>query len=214
MVTITHSGENIFRLNQILNAAQKHFGMYGLDKTTMREIASDLNISKGALYYYFSDKEQLYKAVVEKEQDEFLQLITEKLSIMSDPEEMLLEYIGIRMAHFRTMLNLSRFRMEDYCNLKPIMGDIWVQFVAKEVEIIEHILSLGIKNNLFFIEQPNDVAQMFLDLLKGLRKNELQNKELFYLDQKEYDVLVNKSHAFTLIFIKGLKYKENKVIID
>lgn len=208
MVTITHSGENLFRLNQILNAAQKHFGLYGLEKSTMREIASDLNISKGALYYYFSDKEQLYKAVVEKEQDEFIQLIKEKLSIMNDPAEMLLEYIDIRMMHFRTMLNLSRFRLEDYRNLKPVLGDIWIQFIAKEVEFVEQIFTIGIKNNLFFIENPHEVAQLFLDLLRGLRKNELHNKELFYLDQKEYNILVSKTRAFSIIFIKGLKNKE------
>jgi AcrR family transcriptional regulator len=209
MVSITHSGENILRLNQILNAAQKHFGRYGLEKSTMREIASDLNISKGALYYYFSDKEQLYKAVVEKEQEEFIHLLNEKLSLMSDPKEMLLEYIEIRMGHFRTMLNLSRFRLEEMGNLKPLMGDTWCQFHAKEVEIIEQIINNGINNNLFFIEQPHEVAELFLDLLKGLRKNEFQNKELFYLDQTEYAGLVSKTIAFVEIFIKGLKYKDN-----
>jgi AcrR family transcriptional regulator len=209
MVSITHSGENILRLNQILNAAQKHFGRYGLEKSTMREIASDLNISKGALYYYFSDKEQLYKAVVEKEQEEFIHLLNEKLSLMSDPKEMLLEYIEIRMGHFRTMLNLSRFRLEEMGNLKPLMGDTWCQFHAKEVEIIEQIINNGINNNLFFIERPHEVAELFLDLLKGLRKNEFQNKELFYLDQTEYAGLVSKTIAFVEIFIKGLKYKDN-----
>jgi AcrR family transcriptional regulator len=209
MVSITHSGENIFRLNQILTAAQKHFGMYGLEKSTMREIASDLNISKGALYYYFSDKEQLYKAVVEKEKDEFFQLVTEKLSLMSDPKEMLLEYIEIRMNHFRMVLNLSRFRMEDFSNLKPLIGDTWIQFQAKEVEIIEQILNLGIQKEQFFIDQPHEVAELLLDLLKGLRKNELHNKELFYLDQNEYSGLVKKTNDFVHIFIKGLKYKEN-----
>jgi AcrR family transcriptional regulator len=209
MVSITHSGENIFRLNQILNAAQKHFGMYGIEKSTMREIASDLNISKGALYYYFSDKEQLYKAVVEKEQDEFIQMLTEKLSFMSDPQAMLLEYIKIRMNHFRAMLNLSRFRLEDFKTLKPLMSDTFIKFLAKEVEIIEQILNIGIKQNQFFIEQPHEVAELFLDLLKGLRHNQLHNKELFYLDQKEYDLLVEKTTAFIKIFIKGLKYKEN-----
>ena len=209
MVSITHSGENIFRLNQILNAAQKHFGRYGLEKSTMREIASDLNISKGALYYYFSDKEQLYKAVVEKEQEEFIQLLTEKLSLMSDPKEMLLEYIAIRMRHFRTMLNLSRFRLEDFTTLKPLIGDTWVKIQTKEVEIIEQILNVGITNNVFFIERPHEVAELFLDLLKGLRKNEFHNKELFYLDQDEYTGLVTKTTMFVQIFIKGLKYKEN-----
>ena len=209
MVTITHSGENIFRLNQILNAAQKHFAMYGLEKSTMREIASDLSISKGALYYYFSDKEQLYKAVVEKEQEEFIQLLTEKLSLMSDPKAMLLEYIEIRMKYFRNMLNLSRFRLQDYRNLKPLIGDTWIQFQTKEVEIIEQILNVGIKQSMFFIEQPHEVAQLFLDILKGLRKNELHEKELFYLNQDEYSELVKKTFDFVNIFIKGLKNKEN-----
>ena len=209
MVTITHSGENIFRLNQILSAAQKHFAMYGLEKSTMREIASDLNISKGALYYYFSDKEQLYKAVVEKEQEEFIHLLTEKLSLMSDPKTMLLVYIEIRMKYFRNMLNLSRFRLQDFRNLKPLIGDTWIQFQTKEVEIIEQILNVGIKQNIFFIEQPHEVAQLFLDILKGLRKNELHEKELFYLDQDEYIELVKKTFDFVNIFIKGLKNKEN-----
>jgi AcrR family transcriptional regulator len=209
MVSITHSGENIFRLNQILSAAQKHFGKYGLEKSTMREIASDLNISKGALYYYFSDKEQLYKAVVEKEMDEFFLLISEKVSAMDDPEEMLLEYLEIRMNHFRTVLNLSRFRLEDFCNLKPLMSNAWIQFQAKEVDIIEQILNLGIQKKLFYIDQPHEVAELFLDMLRGVRKNELHDKELFYLDQNEYSGLVRKINDILNIFIKGLKYKEN-----
>jgi len=209
MVSITHSGENIFRLNQILSTAQKHFALYGLEKATMREIASDLNISKGALYYYFSDKEQLYKAVVEKEQEEFIQLLTEKLSLMSDPGEMIHEYIEIRMKYFRKMLNLSRFRLQDFRSLKPLIGDTWIQFQTKEVGIIEQILNVGINQNIFFIEKPHDVAQLFLDILKGLRKNELHEKELFYLNETEYSGLVNRTFEFVKIFIKGLKHKEN-----
>ena len=209
MVSITHSGENIFRLNQILISAQKHFAMYGLEKSTMREIASDLNISKGALYYYFSDKEQLYKAVVEKEHKEFIELLTEKLSQMSDPSKMLLEYIEIRMKYFRNMLNLSRFRLQDFRNLKPLIGDTWIQFQSKEVEIIEQILHEGIRQNIFFIEIPHDVARLFLDILKGLRKNEFHEKELFYLNEDEYSGLVTRTFGFVKIFIKGLKNKEN-----
>ena len=55
----------------IIEAAQKRFGLYGVEKTSMREIANDLKLSKASLYYYFPDKESLYKAVVEKEQKEF-----------------------------------------------------------------------------------------------------------------------------------------------
>ncbi|MFY0253256.1 TetR/AcrR family transcriptional regulator [Chitinophaga sp. 30R24] len=60
----------------ILEAALKRFKRYGLSKTTMEEIARDLEISKGSLYYYFSDKESIYIAVVER-------MITDCFSNMS-----------------------------------------------------------------------------------------------------------------------------------
>ncbi|MGI8637960.1 MAG: TetR/AcrR family transcriptional regulator, partial [Segetibacter sp.] len=35
----------------IIQAAQKRFSHFGVDKTTMNEIADDLSISKASLYY-------------------------------------------------------------------------------------------------------------------------------------------------------------------
>ena len=67
------------KMQQIIDVAQKRFGVYGLEKTSMREIAEDLNLSKASLYYYFPDKESLYRAVVEKEQDEFIAKISENI---------------------------------------------------------------------------------------------------------------------------------------
>lgn len=50
----------------ILEAALRRFKRYGLSKTTMEEIARDLEMSKGSLYYYYSDKDSIYVAVVER----------------------------------------------------------------------------------------------------------------------------------------------------
>lgn len=208
MVSITHNGENCLRLSSILNAAQKRFGLYGVEKTSMREIAEDLNISKGALYYYFSDKEHLLIAVVEKEQQEFMDLFQNKIRTMEDPEEILFEYVRVRSEHFRSLLNLSRFRLNDFWALKPIMESTWHSFHAKEVEIIESIFMLGIKKQLFRMENANEVAELFLTLLKGLRHSEIKHKEFLLLNQSEYERLLYKTDLFITIFINGLKYKK------
>src|ERR1051325_6834770 len=50
----------------ILEAEQKRFSHFGVDKTTMNEIADDLALSKASLYYYFPDKLSLYAAVLKK----------------------------------------------------------------------------------------------------------------------------------------------------
>ncbi len=71
MVEIS-SGTDNNKVNSILDAAMKRFGYYGLAKTTMSEIASDVGLSKASLYYYFADKDALFRAVVKREQDGFL----------------------------------------------------------------------------------------------------------------------------------------------
>ena len=53
----------------------------------MREIADDLKLSKASLYYYFPDKESLYSAVVEKEQDEFIAKISECITREEEPDK-------------------------------------------------------------------------------------------------------------------------------
>ena len=91
------SGKSI-KVQLIIEVAQKRFGLYGVEKTSMREIADDLKLSKASLYYYFPDKESLYKAVVEKEQNEFLDRISEKILNIREPELLLREYVSIHVS--------------------------------------------------------------------------------------------------------------------
>ena len=205
MVHIIHSGENLVKMNEILDIAQARFGMYGMDKTTMKEIASDLGMSKGSLYYYFPDKESLYRAVVEKEQNVFIQNIEKDLTEIELPEEMLKVYVNTRLKYFRRLLNLSRFRYDEILGIKSIMGDLMVEFQTKQVNIIENILQKGIVKGCFQIEHTNETAKLFIDLLIGLGNSILRRKNVFYLDNEEYEVLTDKTGRFTEIFIKGLK---------
>jgi AcrR family transcriptional regulator len=209
VVSILHSGENIEKINAIIEAARKRFGLYGLQKTTMREIASDMNISKGLLYYYFPDKEDLYKAVIEKEQDEFIHLITEKIKLIDDPVEMLREYVKVRLDYFREVLNWNRFNYEEFKGLKPIMSNVWKQFHARETEIIRDMLLKGKEKGTFKIDNTDETAVLFLDILKGLRATLMSKKEFFYLEEVEYEMLVKKINMFTTIFINGLRYKSD-----
>lgn len=198
--------ENTEKVDLIIDAAQKRFGAFGLMKTTMQEIASDLSMSKGILYYYFPDKEHLYKAVVEKEQNEFIKKFGKKLEKISDPEVMLTEYVEIRLSYFKTLINLNRLSFEASSNINNVLGDIWVEFRKKEVDIVKSILNKGIDQKVFKLSDVDETASIFVDLLKGLRMVELHKKRIFYIDEDEYKVLKKKMKIFTELFIKGLKY--------
>lgn len=54
------------RTNEIIDSAEKFFFKKGFTKTTMDEIAAELELTKPALYRYFTNKEDLFFAVVHR----------------------------------------------------------------------------------------------------------------------------------------------------
>jgi len=206
MITVPHSSDNPEKIKLIIESAQKRFGVFGLMKTTMREIASDLNMSKGLLYYYFPDKEHLYIAVIEKEQNEFLKILEDNIDNNPDPEENLKDYVNLRMSYFKSLLNLNRLSFDASTEIKSIMGDVWIKFRNKEIEIIKKVIKKGANKGIFNVSAVDKSAELFVDLLKGLRNMEINKKRIFFIDDIEYDTLSTKSNDFVEIFIKGLKY--------
>jgi len=202
----TMLSERVLREKLILSAAQKRFGLFGVEKTSMREIADDLNLSKASLYYYFPDKESLYKAVLEQEQSEFVRRILERITSINEADLLLHEYANARLSYFRTLLNLSRLRLQVYSDLRPVLKNTIQVFREKEKEIIIRIIEKGIEDGLFFYDDSERAASLFLDMLKGLRMTILNEKISLVLDQQEYDMVLEKTNAITDIFIRGLKY--------
>jgi len=206
MVQITHGGENIEKISDILAAAQKRFGKYGLEKTSVSEIAADLNMSKGSIYYYFPDKESLYKAVIEKEHGEFLQKVKDQIQDMDNPVEMVQAYLKVNLQYFRILLNLSRVRFTDLV-YNPIIKEIIEVFRKREVELLCGIIMKGSEKRVFNVSNPEEMANLYLDLLKGLRKIIIGKNEIFYLENEEYELMVQRVNLFSDIFIKGLMYR-------
>jgi len=205
MVYIKHSGENQERIQEILNAAQKRFAIYGLEKTTMSEIAADLNLSKGSLYYYFPDKEQLYKAVIESEHNEFIESVQQNISSMTDPTEMVMEFIRVNFVYYRKMMNLSRLRVSEIDRLKPCIKELIQENRRQEGEVLTGIFQKGIEMGHLAMSNPEEVAYLFIDVVKGLRREMIQRKEVFYLEENEYNELYNRVILLAEIYIKGLK---------
>jgi AcrR family transcriptional regulator len=192
-----------------LEVAQKWFGKFGLNKTSMSEIADDLGISKASLYYYFPDKESLYRAVVQKEQGEFIQRISEKLVSISEPENLLMEYVRARFSYFRSLLNLGRLKFEEYASIKPVFRESILLFKETEQEIIRKILEKGMQEGVFSAGDPAKTASLFLDLLKGLRISLLDEKNTLFIEDEEFQSLLEKTMTFTSIFINGIKSAES-----
>jgi TetR/AcrR family transcriptional regulator, repressor for uid operon len=75
---------------KIVDAALVTFSKYGYDKTRMDDIAEAAKVSKGKLYLYFKNKEELFYAISERNVKELKEqlstLFTKKENLISDTE--------------------------------------------------------------------------------------------------------------------------------
>jgi len=64
---MAEEAEDSAKRRQILEGARVIFRVLGFDAASMGEIAKAAGVSKGTLYVYFKDKDELFQAIVEKE---------------------------------------------------------------------------------------------------------------------------------------------------
>ena len=210
METDAPVGEPERRVDFILKAAQKRLGLYGYEKTTMQEIATDIAMSKASLYYYFPDKESLFKAVIENEQKEYYLLLERRIAELNEADEMIMELVEIRHSLFRKFLNLSKFRLSDNHTFKPLLKDLYNRMREIETEILTTIFNKGKQSGIFQFENASDLALLFSDLLQGIRIMEMKRLNQSELTLESNDHLIKMLREATTLFINGLKY--NKIV--
>ena len=61
------AGQDPTKRAQILDGAKRCFMQVGFEAASMNEITSEAGVSKGTLYVYFKDKEDLFKELIDRE---------------------------------------------------------------------------------------------------------------------------------------------------
>ncbi|AJE85305.1 MULTISPECIES: TetR/AcrR family transcriptional regulator [Streptomyces] len=77
--------------HQLLAAARKLFARDGYTPTSLDAICEAAEVTKGAFYHHFKNKEQLFRAVYEREQHDLSSAIAQKYSHYNDPWEALFQ---------------------------------------------------------------------------------------------------------------------------
>jgi AcrR family transcriptional regulator len=75
------------KLDFILDAAKKMFGRYGVEKTSMDEIARMARVAKATIYNYFGSKDRVYMEVLRREVHEIVAGISSSAEKKVHPTE-------------------------------------------------------------------------------------------------------------------------------
>ena len=157
------------RESLILAAARKRFAYYGFSKVTMDEIASDVGLAKPSLYYYFPTKENLFRAVIGHEQEEFTRDIELMLKKEASAGHKLKVYVEMRIRLFRELVNLSALGAQSWSEVSSLFGDLFKNFEEQELKLLHTVLLAGKASGELEIANPAQTARLILKMLHGLR---------------------------------------------
>lgn len=191
----------------IIEGAIKRFIHYGINKTTMNEIADDLSVSKPSLYYYFPDKNSLVFGVIDKIFSDYFEIIErDKLTEMSI-QERLTGFIEVKHRFFQKyyMLHLSGGSPDSSLNSDELRQH-FMKMKLKNENFHADIFKAAMDRGELALADPNKIAELYLDSLAGITSLCILhgNKELFP-SKKEMKAMLDKQINLSNIFLKGLK---------
>lgn len=191
---------------QIIEGAIKRFSHFGINKTTMNDIADDLSVSKPSLYYYFPDKKSLIVGVIDKVFKDYFDMLNKNLNENDNLETTLFGSIDVRNSFFEKyfMLKISE-------GVPDLLWDDDVKekldsLKEKEINLFATIFSGAQQRGEIQQNDMRHLASLYLESLMGLTNMCVMAEHKKIMPEKKMlKEVANKQKALSAIFARGLK---------
>jgi AcrR family transcriptional regulator len=193
---------------EILRAASLCFAKYGYDKTTMDDIGKSIGLNKASLYYYYKNKESIYKEVILLETDDYIKILREKIGSISDCCDKIITYLIERFKYFKEKIILHKLSIEESFDIKKMCMEFIGMLYEKEIDFLSEIIEDCIKNKTFKECDTKKIADMLLSFSNGLKMKHIKCSDAFNTREIDYNALEEEIKYFIPIIIDNFKLKE------
>ena len=157
--------------NQILDVTQRLIYSKGYEQMAIQDILDELQISKGAFYHYYDSKPALLEALIERMQQEALQVLA---PIVHDPQlsalDKLQRYFDTavqwKTARKAFMIDLLHVWYADHNAI--VRQKIWATMSKRSMPLLAEIFHQGIREGVLDIPFPDQFGAVFLALIMSL----------------------------------------------
>ncbi|RAP54609.1 MAG: hypothetical protein BZ137_01360 [Methanosphaera sp. rholeuAM130] len=152
------------RKKEIINGAIKVFIRKGYDKTTITDIANELNISQGLCYRYFDSKEDIYDACL----DEYsTQIVNSNLELFNNNDLSFKEkitYISKFIEEYKQpeQENEEMYKLFHNPNNQKMHDELMIKIASKLIPYIKDELKTAKENGEISISDTDAFAYFFV----------------------------------------------------
>ena len=151
---------------QLLNAARAVVARFGYRKSTLEDIAAEAGVSRATLYYYFPNKEEVFRALIVHEIERFQSVLLEAVDPDAPADERLMSFVRARFRHLRELKSLYSVTEHFARDFLPMASEELAGFQEAEKAFLSSLIQQGMESGRF---RPVDATLLATALLAALR---------------------------------------------
>lgn len=184
----------------IVKAAENLFQKWGINKTTMEDIAKASGKGKSTLYYYFKSKEEIFDVVLMKEMMEVFDLVKVAVANAKTFETKMRTYVLTNLQELRKRVNIYSIVRAEISQNEDFIKKVRTLFDTEEINLIKEILNFGtdseeLRN--FTNKEINSLSHIIMIAFRSIEMD-LFIDHKFFNDDEKIDSLID-------ILIRGVK---------
>lgn len=163
--------KSIQKKRYIVETARKVFAEKGFKLVTMKDIVEACDISRGGLYLYFENTEQIFMEVLKLESEEADDVFGKGIKDDATVSDILLLFLREQKKEILRKKNtLTQAIYEFYFDNKISKKDnVLKKQFDSAVKIIEKLIETGVENGEFVCEDCKGTARNFMYVLEGMK---------------------------------------------
>lgn len=181
----------------IVDAAQKLFGQFGVRKTTIEEIAAEASASKVTIYKYWKNKQEIFREVVMIEAELLFDAVQEAVLKEQSAAGKLRAHLTTKLGTIRKLANLYRVTRDSMNGNWPWFEEVATFFVKKETAMLAGILKSGNQTGELNVKKVDQTAYVMAAALKSL--------EVLWAADGQEQSLENYVDLLLDVMLNGLK---------
>ncbi len=182
----------------LIEVSRDLFAQRGKRNITMNEIAEASQKGRRTLYTYFNNKEEIFKAVIDKELEYLFEELSKVMTLDLSPDEKLKTLAITHLDTIKYVVNRNGSLRADFFTDIYQVERARRNINSKEIQMIRDILKEGVQQKIFKRMDLDLSAVIVFHLIKGLEVPYIR-KSLTNSFEK------NKENIFDFIF-NGIKY--------
>jgi AcrR family transcriptional regulator len=184
----------------IIDAANRVFQKWGLNKTTMEDIAKAAGKGKSTLYYYYTSKEEIFYTVMSQSIGKIIDASRSKMADEKTASGKLRAYIVTLTEEVRKIASLYDIVRGEISEKPKLINQIRSEFDTQEIDLISALVESGIQSGEFRKYSGSEIASIAYVITCATRG---LLRDLYIDNAVSYDS--ERIHILIDLFFHGIK---------